>query len=165
MDFSRLIKHVVTPDWFARRSFANDTLDAIEVAIRESEKRHDAELRFVVEAGLHPVFLWQQRTPRERAIDLFSTLRVWDTAHNSGVLIYVQLIDRAIEIVADRGINALVPQGQWDAICHRMEEAFARGEHREGSIAAIDEITALLAQHFPPGVQNPDELPDRPLVL
>ncbi len=165
MAWSRFLKHLCTPDWLARRCFATETLDAIEAAIRESETRHNAELRFVIEAGLHPALLRQQRTPRERAIDLFSTLRVWDTAHNSGVLIYVQLIDRAIEIIADRGIASRVAQGQWDAICRHMEEAFARGEHRAGSLAAIDEITALLAQHFPPGVQNPDELPDRPLVL
>ncbi|MEY3201382.1 MAG: hypothetical protein RIR70_932, partial [Pseudomonadota bacterium] len=153
------------PDWLARRAFPAATLDAIEAAIRHSETCHDGELRFAIEAGLHPAFVWRNHSPRERAVEVFSTLRVWDTAHNSGVLIYVQLVDRAIEIVADRGIAARVPQVEWDNICRRMGEAFRRGAHREGAVAAIAEITELLAAHFPSGAVNPDELPDRPAVL
>ena len=165
MVWSRFFKHLCIPDWQARRPFPTDALDAIEAAIRESEKRHNAELRVVIEASLHPVFVWQNRSPRERAIELFSALRVWDTEHNSGVLIYVQLLDRAIEIVADRGIASCVAQSEWDAICARMEDAFKQRRHREGALGAIVEITGLLAKHFPPGGQNPDELPNRPVVL
>jgi uncharacterized membrane protein len=105
------------------------------------------------------------QSARERATEVFSNLRVWDTAHNSGVLIYVQLVDRRIEIVADRGINAKVPQPEWDAICRRMEAAFRESRYEGGALTAIGEITALLARHFPPHGDNPDELSDKPVVL
>jgi uncharacterized membrane protein len=127
--------------------------------------KHDGELRFAVEGGMHLASLWRGQSPRGRAIELFSQLRVWDTEHNSGVLIYVQLVDRTIEIVADRGINTKVAQGSWDEICRRMESAFRRGQFEQGTLAAIDEVTALLARHFPAAGPNPNELPDKPLVL
>ena len=165
MSITRTLKHFFIPHWLARRAFSAASLGAIENAIRESETRHDGELRFAIEAGLHPGFVWRNRSPRERAKQVFSELGVWDTAHNSGVLIYVQIIDRAIEIIADRGIAARVPQAQWDAICRRMEAAFGQRCYREGALAAIEEITSLLARHFPPGAENPNELPDQPAVL
>ncbi len=140
-------------------------MNRIETAVRESEAKHAGELVVALEAGLHLRALLRGQTPRSRALDSFSELRVWDTEHNSGVLIYLQLVDRAIEIVADRGINARVPQHDWNAICHRMEEAFKRGEFERGVLAAIDEVTALLARHFPPHGRKHDELPDRPVVL
>jgi uncharacterized membrane protein len=161
----RLFKHLFTPHWVIDRAFPRATLSAIETAIAASEKTHNGELRFAVEAGLHPLPLWRGQTARRRAEELFATLRVWDTEHNSGVLIYVQLVDRRIEIVADRGISARVAQAQWDAICRRMEAAFREGRFEAGALAAIGEITSLLAQHFPPLSDNPNELPDGPVVL
>ena len=102
---------------------------------------------------------------RQRAQEVFAALHVWDTAHNSGVLIYVQLADRRLEIVADRGISAKVAQDTWDAICRRMETAFKAGSFEEGALAAIEEINGLLALHFTPLGDNPNELPDRPVIL
>ena len=96
---------------------------------------------------------------------MFAELRVWDTGHNSGVLIYVQLADRRVEIVADRGINARVAQAEWDAICRTLETAYRDGAFEHGSLAAIAEISALLRRHFPAADMNPDELPNRPAVL
>ena len=165
MDIARLAKHLIAPHWIVNRKFPRRTLDAIAAAIKTSEMTHDGELRFAVEAGLHPAPLWHGLTPRQRAQELFATLNVWDTAHNSGVLIYVQLVDRRIEIVADRGISAKVAQSEWDAICRRMEDAFKAGRFEEGAVGAIAEITALLARHFPPLGENPNELPDAPVVL
>ena len=165
MNFPRMIRHLFTPHWIVQRAFPRRVLAAIEQAIAASEKKHDGELRFAVEAALHPLPLWHGQTTRQRALELFSALRVWDTAHNSGVLIYVQLVDRRIEIVADRGIGAKVAQAQWDSVCRRMEKAFRGGQYEAGAFAAIDEITALLAQHFPPRSDNPNELPDKPVVL
>ena len=165
MNFKRIVKHLFAPQWIIARAFPRRTLTAIEEAIRASEKTHDGELRFAVEAGLDPLPLVRGQTPRQRAIEVFSALRVWDTEHNSGVLIYVQLVDRRIEIVADRGINAKVPQHAWDAICRRMEAAFRQRRFEQGVLAAIGEITALLAQHFPPRGDNPDELSDQPVIL
>ncbi len=165
MSARRILKHFLTPHWVSYRVFTRAALKRIEGAIRESEKSHDGELRFAVEAGLDLVPLARGMTPRQRAVQVFSQLRVWDTEHNSGVLIYVQLVDRRIEIIADRGINAKVGQDQWDAICRKMETAFRVRRFEEGALAGVREITALLAQHFPATDQNPDELPDRPVVL
>ena len=165
MNSSRFFKHLFAPHWIVNRAFPRRALDAIEAAIAASEKTHDGELRFAVEAGLHPLPLWRGQTPRQRAEEVFAALRVWDTEHNSGVLIYVQLVDRRIEIVADRGITARVPQAQWDAICRRMESAFRAGRFEAGAQVAIVEITRLLQQHFPPLANNPNELPDQPVVL
>ena len=165
MKIKRFIKHLFALHWIATRAFPGRTLKAIEAAIRDSEKTHDGELRFAVEAGLHPLPLLRGQTTRQRAREVFAGLHVWDTEHNSGVLIYVQLVDRRIEIVADRGISVKVPQKQWDAICRGIEHAYRNGEFEQGTLTGIREITALLAAHFPPSGANPNELPDRPVVL
>jgi len=110
MDLKRIIKHLSASRWVVTRMFPAATMKAIENAIRDSERSHDGELRFAVEGGLKLWLLLHERTPRARAMELFSQLRVWDTERNSGVLIYVQAVDRHIEIIADRGINAKVEQ-------------------------------------------------------
>ena len=165
MDLQRILKHLIAPQWIVDRKFPAATMQAIEAAIRESERLHDGELRFAVEGGLNLWLLLHGRTPRARAIEIFSRLRVWDTENNSGVLIYVQVVDRRIEIVADRGINARVEQREWDAIAHRTETAFRSGRYEAGATECLREITALLARHFPPSGVNPDELPNAPVVL
>ena len=165
MDLGRVFKHLLVPPWLVTRAFPKHVLDAIGAAITASERTHDGELRFVVEEGLDPWAVLKGQTPRERAIELFSMLRVWDTANNSGVLIYVQLVDHRIEIIADRGIEAKVRHEEWEEICRRMEQAFKRGEFEGGALLAIESITALLARHFPPMAANRDELPDAPIVV
>ena len=159
----RLLKHLLTPHWVALRAFPQRTLKQIEAAIKASERLHDGELRFAVEAGLPFGFL--NLSTRKRAETLFAQLDVWDTEQNSGVLIYVQLVDRRIEIVADRGISAKVEQSEWNAICRQMEQAFKQRQYAEGALRAIEAITGLLARHFPPRGRNPNELPDKPVVL
>jgi TLP18.3/Psb32/MOLO-1 phosphatase superfamily protein len=165
MDLKRIFRHLVAPQWVVDRMFPEATMRAIEDAIRDSERSHDGELRFAVEGGLNLWLLLHGRTPRVRAIEIFSRLRVWDTETNSGVLIYVQVVDRRIEIVADRGINAKVEQQQWDVIARGMETAFRARRYEAGAMEGLREITALLAQHFPPSGGNPDELPNAPVVL
>ena len=165
MNLKRTFKHVFAPDWLVYRAFPRAALERIESAIRQSEAVHRGELRFVVEAGLHLVPLLRGVTPRQRARQVFAQLDVWDTEHNSGVLIYVQLMDRHIEILADRGISAKVGQHEWDAICRRMEAAFRGRRFEQGSLDGVREITALLGSHFPPRGVNPNELPDKPVVL
>lgn len=165
MDLARVLKHLFVPGWVARRAFPAAVLARIEDAVRESERTHRGELRFVSEGDLDLLPLLRGLTARERALQVFAGLGVWDTAENSGVLVYVQLVDHRIEIVADRGIAARVAQPEWDAVCRRMETAFRSGDYEGGALAGIREITALLARHFPPGAANPDELPDRPVVL
>lgn len=165
MNMKRIFRHLFLPQWSIGLAFPKRVLQAIEQAIAASEKRHDAELRFAVEAGLPLAALLRGQTARQRAVEVFSQLRVWDTEHNSGVLIYVQLVDRKVEVLADRGINALVPQAEWDAICHRIEQSYRKGNFEQGTLAAIEEISVRLARHFPPREKNPDELPNRPIVL
>ena len=109
-------------------------------------------------------YLWRGLSARERAVTMFGKLRVWDTAHNNGVLIYLLLAEHAIEIIADRGLNAHVSPAQWAAIVGTMREAFRAGRHEHGLNAAIDAVDALLRRHFAmtPGQDNPNELPDSP---
>lgn len=165
MNPARLLKHLVMPDWVAKRPFPPEVLSRIEASVRESEKTHSGELRIAIEGSLDPLAVARRQSPRQRALEVFAFLRVWDTEQNSGVLVYLQMVDRRIEIVADRGIARRVDQATWDAICRRMEDAFRLGNFELGLKDAIGEITALLAMHFPPGADNPDELPDRPVLL
>jgi uncharacterized membrane protein len=165
MDFKRILKHLVAPHWVVRRAFPPPVLARIEAAITASETGHRGEIRFVVEGGLDLMPLLRGITPRERALQVFSELRVWDTEENTGVLVYVQFIDRDIEIVADRGLNARVAQPEWDEVCQRMEEAFQAGRYEHGMLAGMDRITALLTEHFSARRVNPDELPDKPVTL
>lgn len=159
----RLLKHLFTPDWAAHRAFPRRVLKTIKQAIHDSEQLHRGELRFAVQAGL-PIFHLKQ-SPRAHAEETFSLLRVWDTEENTGVLIYVQLVDRRIEIVADRGISGKVPQSEWDAICRAMQTEFRAGRYEEGALAGIRRITDLLALHFPARRDHPNELPDQPVIL
>ncbi len=161
----RLLRHLFGEDWAARRAFPAAALERITAVIAEQEKRHSGELRFVVEGGLPPLRVLGRQSARARAVELFSQLRVWDTGHNSGVLIYLLLADRDVEILADRGIAAKVGQPQWEAICRGMEQRFARGEYEQGVIEGLRAVGDLLAQHFPASADNPNELPDRPVVI
>ncbi len=170
----RMFKHLLAPPWLAQRAFPSAALQAIEAAVKAAEQRHAGELRFVVETGLSLSDLWRDISARARAMEIFSNLRVWDTQHNSGVLIYVQLIDRSVEIVADRGISARVGQAEWDAICRNMEAAFRGGAYLRGALEAVEMIGQILATNFPgPSVSsrnghnanNLNELPDRPVLL
>jgi hypothetical protein len=161
----RLLKHLFVPDWVALSVLPPRFLKKIEQAIKASERRHDGELRFVVEASLPLHYLLGRRTSRRRAEDLFSSLKVWDTERNTGVLIYVQLVSHHIDIVADRGIAAKVDQPEWNAVCRAMEQAFKAERFLEGSLEAIERVTALLARHFPSAGGGANELPDRPVVL
>lgn len=162
---ARAFRHLFYPGRRVYRLFAADALDRIEAAIRASERAHSAELRFVVEGALDVIPVWRGLTPRDRAVELFSQLGVWDTADNNGVLVYVQAVDHDIEIVADRGLNGKVAQAEWEAVCHRMEDAFRARRYEAGALEAVTAVTALLARHFPPVPHDTDELPNRPLIL
>ncbi len=161
----RWIKHLFLDDFAVQRAFPRSALKAIESAIARQEQRHRGELRFVVEGGLPLMPFLARRTAHERAIDLFSQLRIWDTEDNAGALIYLLLADRRVEIVADRGIHARVGAAAWDAICREMQSAFAAGRFEAGAILGVEAISDLIATHFPPGGENPNELPDTPVVL
>jgi uncharacterized membrane protein len=161
----RLFRHLLGEDWAARRAFPEPVLERITAAIASGEQCHSGELRFVVEGGLPPVCVLRGQTARQRAEELFGELRVWDTEHNSGVLIYLLMADRSVEILADRGVSARVPPGQWQAICKAMEQRYALGEFERGAVEGIEAVSDLLAAHFPADAVNPNELPDRPVIM
>ena len=165
MNLKRFFRHALLPPWMVRRTFSPAVMRRVEDAVRESERSHRGELRVAVEAGLELESLWRGQSPRARAEEVFSQLRVWDTADNSGVLLYINWADRDIEIVADRGIAAKVAQEQWESICRGIEAQFRAWHFEDGMLEGIRDITALLAQHFPAGRDNPDELANRPLML
>ena len=165
MSIVRGLRHLLAEEWKLRRAFPRRVLQAIERVVAEQEKRHRGELRFAVEGGLPLSRLLRGQSPRDRAVELFGTLCVWDTEHNSGVLIYVLLADRAVEIVADRGIQQRAGEAAWSEVCSRMQRAFAIGEFELGAEAGIREVSDLISAHFPASGANPNELPDKPVVL
>ena len=152
--------------YFVRRHFPATVLDAIQNAIAAGEQRHQGQVCFAIEGALPLRERVRGRTPRVRAHEVFAHLGVWNTEHNSGVLIYVLLAERAIEIVADRGIAARVPQDEWQTLCERMRDRFASGEYERGAIEGVRAVGEILARHFPgDGSATPNELPDRPVLL
>ena len=159
----RLLRHLLVPDWWTRRAFPAAALEKISQAISGSERLHRGEIAFAIEGGLPPQLV--SLPCRRRAEQLFGELGVWDTEENIGVLIYVQLVDHDIEIVADRGIARHVAQGEWEAVCQAMEADFRKGELVQGALHAIERVTMLLVRNFPAEGANRNELPDRPRVL
>jgi uncharacterized membrane protein len=165
MSWARSIRHLSTGQVAMRRAFPVAALDAVEAAVRESERRHRGEIRFAVEGALGLRALMNGQTPRQRALEIFGRLGVWDTRERNGILIYVLLADRDVEIVADRGISALVDGAEWESICHTMESSFRRGDFGSGAVAGVQAAGVLLARHFPAADETPNELPDRPTIV
>ena len=161
----RALRHLLVLPGTVARAFPADSLAAIEQAIRRSEQLHDGEIRFAVEAALDPLHLWRGENARQRALEVFSELRVWDTERNNGVLLYLLLAERDVEIVADRGFNGKVTAAEWEEVCRRMESWLREGRHPEAVIAGIDAISRIVARHFPPSARGRNELPDRPAAL
>ena len=165
MNIQRIVKHLLVTDGQVSRTFGRSTLNKIEAAIKASEAEHVGEIRFAVEGGLDGAPLFKGQSARDRAIELFSQLRVWDTQHNTGVLIYLLLADRAVEIVADRGIHAKVDAHAWSQVCRQMEAAFRQSDFEAGVLGGVQAVTRHLKQHFPADSHDRNELPDKPVVM
>jgi uncharacterized membrane protein len=169
MRLRRFLKHSLASHWATRLKFPAATLDAIEQAITGAEAAHGGEIRFAIETALSPLHILNELTARARALEVFAHLRVWDTAANNGVLIYVQLADRHVEIVADRGFADRVSAGEWEAVCRLMQDHFRAGRFQAGAVAGVEAVGNLIAQHFasrPAGMAQPhNQLPDRPTLL
>lgn len=165
--FGRIWRHRWIDEADVRRALPPELIERFARRVAASERRHTGEIRVCVEAGLPLSYLWRGAPARERAIMLFGKLRVWDTEHNNGVLIYLLLAERAIEIVADRGIDARVSPEEWAAMAQRMGAAFREGRFEEGLTQALGEVSALLFEHFPlaAGEADRNELPDAPVVI
>lgn len=162
----RLLRHRWLDESDTRKAIPPEILERLTARVATSEKRHSGEIRIFVEAGLPVSYLLRDATPRERAVAMFGKLRVWDTEHNNGVLIYLLIAERAIEIVADRGLSRLVDAGEWRRIVERMGSAFKEGRVEDGLTQALEEVSALLVTHFPlaPGEPDRNELPDEPVL-
>lgn len=165
MSIKRIAKHLLQTSRQVDRAFPRQTLNAIEQAIKASETTHRGEIRFVVEGALDGLPLFKGQSARERAIDVFSELRIWDTEQNNGVLIYLLLADRDVEIVADRGIDAKVGAQEWERICRMMEANLKQGKYEDAVVSGILAVTQHLSQNFPASAADQNELPDRPVVL
>ena len=165
MSLKRIGRHLVERPWRVRRIFPPKVLAGIEAAIKASEATHSGQIRFVVEGALDGAPLFRDQPARERALDIFSQLRIWDTVHNNGVLIYLLLADHDFEIVADRGIDARVGHAGWEKICVEMETQFRAGNFEGGVIKGIEAVSRELATHFPAQGAGPNELPDAPVVM
>jgi uncharacterized membrane protein len=165
MGIKRIGKHLLEHHWRARRIFPPQVLDTIERTIKAGEATHSGQVRFVVEGALDGRPLFRGQSARERALDIFSHLRIWDTAHNNGVLIYLLLADRKVEIVADRGIDAKVGAQGWKTITSAMESDFKAGNFSRGVIFGIEAVSQQLAAHFPKHGAGKNELPDAPVVM
>ena len=165
MLLGRAVRHLFASRWGTRRRFTADVRSRIEKGIVALERRHAGEIRFAIETAFDLPDLWYGTTPRERAVFVFGHLGVWDTQGNNGVLIYVLMADRDVEIVADRAIAARVTQSDWDAVCRDMERHFRAGRFAEGAEAGINGVGALLARHFPGQGGDRNEQPDVPVFL
>ncbi|EIF30854.1 putative membrane protein [Burkholderia sp. Ch1-1] len=165
MNLERIVRHLLLTRWHVNQAFPVPVLRAIDKAVRDSHAAHMGQIRFAVEGTLHIAALWEGISARERAIDVFSQLRVWDTEHNNGILIYLLLADHDVEIVADRGVHARVGPGEWEAICQRMEAEFKRGNYEAGVLSGVEQVTELLRKHFPAETGICEELPSKPAIL
>jgi uncharacterized membrane protein len=161
----RALRHLLSTRNEAERAFPPATLTAIAEAITAGEQTHRGELRLVVEKSLPLSAVWEGVTNRQRAISLFADYGIWDTEDNCGVLLYINLADHKVDIVADRGINRKIDAATWQAICNAMTAGFAQGRFQEAVLEAVDKVNTLLRQHFPANGARPNELPDKPLML
>jgi uncharacterized membrane protein len=165
MGIKRIGKHLIEHHWRVRRTFPSAVLASIEQATRAGEATHSGQVRFVVEGALDGAPLFRDQLARARALDVFAQLRIWDTAHNNGVLIYLLLADRQVEIVADRGIDAKVGAAGWERICTAMQADFKAGNFAGGVVKGIEAVSQQLAAHFPKHGAGPNELSDKPMVI
>ena len=145
----RLWQHWRLPVWRIKEWFPQATLARLERMIGESEAKHMGQIRFVIESNMETMTVLSGVTPRQRARQYFGSLEVWDTAYNTGVLLYVCCADRAIEIVADRGISSKVDAGVWNSICQDLSKAFVDEMFQQGLEHALEQMTAVLIQHVP----------------
>jgi uncharacterized membrane protein YgcG len=149
MGLKRISRHLIANRSRVRRAFPTMGLANIERAIKASEATHGGQIRFVVEGALDGAPLLRNQSGRARALDIFSHLRIWDTAHNNGVLIYLLLADHDVEILGDRGIDAFVTAAEWEEICTTMEIEFRKGKFEAGVIGGIEAVSRHLVKHFP----------------
>jgi uncharacterized membrane protein len=165
MAIMRMLKHLCATRAGMRRRFSSDVTDSIEQAVAAAEQRTSGEIRFAIDTALDIPELWAGKSPRECAHEAFAHLRVWDSELNNGVLIYVLMADRDVEIVADRGAAARISPTEWEGVCRLIENHFREGRFQEGALAGVAAVGGLLEREFPSRSGNRDELPNQPALL
>ena len=152
-----------------RRVLPADVQQRLAERVAASEKRHTGQIRICVEGGLPLSYIWRSANARERAVTQFGKLRVWDTEHNNGVLIYLLVAEHTIEILADRGIARNVDPKVWHEMVARMREQFREGHYEDGLTEAIAAVTVALVEQYPAAEdgseRHANELPDGPVVI
>lgn len=163
--FSRALRHLCTTRYSGKKAFPCATLTAIQQAIADGESLHRAEIRLIVEPSLELSEIFAGVSSRQRAHELFSQYRIWDTEENAGILIYIELADHQVEIVADRGIAGLIPNHHWHAICKTMTEGFAQGKYHDSVLQGLQQLNAVLQEHFPEQDRQANQLSNKPILL
>jgi uncharacterized membrane protein len=164
MTIRRVLRHLLMTRWRQNRAFPPAALITIREAITRSERQHSGQIRFAVEGALHGLRLVRGQSPRERAVEVFATLHMWDTEHRNGVLIYLLLADRAVEIVVDRAVRH-ADVAQWERICQEMQTRLRAGHYVEAVTGGIEAVTHIMATHFPPNGTSGPNLSDEPVVV
>jgi uncharacterized membrane protein len=165
INLKRLWRHLTTGKASGRRAFPGDVLADIQKTIAEGEQLHRAEVRIVIEPAMPLDDVLDGIHPRSRARTLFSDYRIWDTEENCGVLIYLNLADHQVEIVADRGVGRLVQAAEWQAVCDTLTSQLGQGAFRDSTVAAITQLNELLAQKLPATGDRVNQLSDKPIIL
>lgn len=165
MNIHRAFRHLFHHPWTVSRCFPSKTMAAIERAIKAAEQSHAGQIVVAVEPALDLSGILRGLSPRARALEVFSLQRVWDTEQNCGVLIYLLLADRSVEIVADRGAHLHAGQEAWDKICREMEHCFEQANFEGGVLLGIERVSELLKARFPKTNANRNELSDRSVIL
>ena len=166
MNWQRIIKHLFTTHGPVNRAFPDSTLKKITEAVQLCESQHHGEIRVAIEASLDLPLVLKGIHSRQRALDVFSHLRIWDTEANSGVLIYLLWADRQVEIIADRGVHGHVTDKGWESICQEIEKAFKEGQFETGILQGIERVSQELIKYFPRiGKEDKNELPNAPVML
>jgi uncharacterized membrane protein len=143
--------------WSLRGDVSEETLDAIAAAVDEAESRTSGEIHVHIVHALPPL-----EKPRDRAVHAFQRLGMHRTRHRNGVLVFVAMKKRCFEIVADEGIDQKVGAEVWDEIAEAIAERIDHDGFAAGISTGIQKIGVLLAEHFPPEVDDTNELPNRP---
>ena len=159
--------------WQSERAAHQAVPDALAAQLARrvgaSERRHTGQICLCVEGALPISYAWRagRQAPldtvvRQRAMAWFGRLRVWDTEHNNGVLIYLLLAERRIEIVADRGLQRSASAQDWQDVVAQLATHLKAGHVEAGLMQALEEVSALLVEHFPvrEGQAAPDALPN-----
>jgi uncharacterized membrane protein len=166
---SRAWRHAKTTKVQGKKAFPSATLAAIQAIIADGENKHRAEVRLIVEPSLDLAAIISGMTSRERAGELFTDYRIWDTEENCGVLIYINLADHQVEIIADRGIARLIPNDHWQAVCKTMTDGFAQALYHDSALNGLTQLNAILKKYFPEGESahspQPNQLSNQPILL